>query len=153
MKYKNNDLVPHIFLAVVGVILVGVIVTYIMNSVKSTTRVADIIIADTEELAANYTEHDICVYDGEIIRGAEVVNLIKKELGDYSLSETSPLYIEVATKFLETTYINTHINNKYIDDIKNFSSASYYIKPTALFAGEVIRTENRVIIGVKFTQK
>lgn len=153
MKHKNNDLVPQIFLAVVGVILVGIIVSYIANSVKNTTKVADIIIADTVELATDYVEHDICVYDGEVIRGSELVNFIKKRLGDYSPSEIAPLYVEVMTRLLERAYINTHINNEYIDDIKNFSSLEYYIKPTALFIGEVIRTENRVIIGVKFTQK
>lgn len=152
MKHKNNDLVPHIFLAVVGVILVGIIVCYIINSVKSTTRVADIIIADTEELASDYAEHEINVYDGEIIRGSEVVNFIKKRLGDYSSSETAPLYVEVVTKYSGESYEKTHINNALIDNIKNFSSLEYYIKPTALFMGEVIRTENRVIIGVKFTQ-
>lgn len=152
MKHKNNDIVPHIFLAVVGVILVGIIVTYIVNSVNSTTRVADIIIADTGELATDYAEHSICVFDSEVIRGAEVVNFIKRELGDYSSSEIAPLYIEVVTRLSETTHINTHVNNEHIDDIKKFSSINYYIKPTALFTGEVIRNKNRVVIGVKFTQ-
>lgn len=152
MKNKNNDMVPHIFIAVVGVILVGIIVLYIINSVNSTTRVADIIISDTEKLASEYAEYDIEVYDGEVIRGSEVVNFIKKNLGDYLLSETAPLYIEVKTKLSEITYTNTYINNAQIDNIRNFSSIKYYIKPTALFTGEVIRTKNRVIIGVKFTQ-
>lgn len=152
MKHKNSDLVSQIFLAVVGVILVGIIVNYIINTVKSTTRVADIIIADTEGLASEYAEHDINVYDGEVSRGSEVVNFIKRMLGDYISSEAAPLYVEVVTKLSESTYINKHINNEHIDDIKNFSCIEYYIKPTALFTGQVIRTENRVIIGVKFTQ-
>lgn len=152
LKHKNNDLVPQIFIAVVSVILVGIIIYYMINSVKSTTRVADTVIANAEETASDYAEHKISMYDGEEIRGSEVVNLIKKELGDYSPSETAPLYIEVVTRLSETTYINTHINSGHIEDVKKFSCIEYYIKPTALFIGEVIRTENRVIIGVKFTQ-
>lgn len=152
MKHKNNDLVPQIFIAVVSVILVGIIIYYTINSVKSTTRVADIVIANTEETATDYAEYKITMYDGEEIRGSEVVNLIKKELGDYSSSEEAPLYVEVVTKLSDTIYSKTHTNNEYIDDIKNFSNLEYYIKPTALFTGKLIRTENRVIIGLLFTQ-
>ena len=152
MKHKNSDLVSQIFIAVVGVILVGIIVNYVINTVESTTRVADIIIADTEGLASEYAEHNIKIYDGEENRGSEVVNFIKRMLGDYSSLETSPLYVEVVTRRSESTYINTYINNEHIDDIRNFSSLEYYIKPTTLFMGQVIRTRNKVIVGVKFTQ-
>ena len=152
MKAKNNDLVPQIFLGVVGVILVGIIVFYIANSINGTTRVADILIADTQELASEYAEHDLEVYNGETVRGSEVVNFIKKKLGDYSSSEAAPLYVELVTSYSGTTYRKTYINNEYIDDIRNFSSNEFYIKPTALFACEVIRNNNRVIIGMKFTQ-
>lgn len=153
MRYKNNDLVPQVFIAVVSVILVGILIYYMINSAKSTTRIADTVIANAEETASDYAEYKVSMYDGEDIRGSELVNLIKKELGDYSSSETAPLYVEVVTNYSGTTYIKTHVNNQYIDNIKNFSNTEYYIKPTALFTGEVKRTENRVIIGVKFTQK
>lgn len=153
LKHKNNDIIPQIFIAVVGVILVGIIIYYTFNSVKSTTRVADTVIANAEDTATDYAEYTISMYEGEEIRGSEVVNLIKKELGDYSVSEIAPLYVEVVTRLSDIIYSHTHINNEYIDEIKNFSSIEYYIKPTALFTGKVIRTENRVIIGLKFTQK
>lgn len=152
MRHKNNDLVPQIFLAVVGVILVGIIINYTINSVKSTTRVADTVIANAEETATDYAEYKISMYDGEEIRGSEVVNLIKKELGDYSSSEKAPLYVEVVTKLSDGSKSNIHTNNKYIDAIRNFSNLDYYIKPTALFTGKLIRTENRVIIGLLFIQ-
>lgn len=153
MKHKNNDMVPQIFLAVVSVILVGVIVYYVMNSIKSSTRLADTVIAKAEVTASNYAEYEIAMYDGEELRGSEVVNFIKRELGDYSYSDTAPIYVQVVNKISEATYSHTHFNNKDIDNIRNFSSTEYYIKPTALFTGEVIRTENRVIVGVRFTQK
>lgn len=153
MKHKNNDMVPRIFLAVVAVILTGVIVYYVMNSVKSTTKLADSVIANTEKTTINYLEHDIVMYDNEDIRGSEVVNFIKKHLGDYSASETALIYVEVITKNMGNSYLKKYTNDKHIDDIKNFSNLEYYIKPTAIFTGDVIRTENMVIIGVKFTQK
>ncbi|HPU63950.1 MAG TPA: hypothetical protein PK304_07330 [Mobilitalea sp.] len=153
MKHKNNDFVPQIFLTVVGVILVGIIVYYIMHSVKSTAKIADSVIAGTEKTAVDFEEYDIVKYDGEEIRGSEVINFIKKYLGDYSETEEAPIYAEVITKMSGTTYSNKYINKKHIYDIKNFSDQEHYIKPTAIFIGKVIRNENDVLIGIKFTQK
>lgn len=153
MKSKNIDLVPQIFLAVVGVILAGIIIYYVMNSVRSTSGLADSVIAKTEETTVEIAEHDILMYDGEEIRGAEVINFIKKYLGDYSETEAAPIYVEVITKKSGSTYEQKYENNKNIGDIKNFSNELHYIKPTAVFAGQVIRNENRVILGVRFTQK
>lgn len=151
LKNKNNDLVPQIFLTVTGVILTGIIIYYIMNSVKSTSGLANGIIAKTEETASEFSEHDILMYDGETVRGAEVVNFIKKHLGDYSETETAPVYVEVLKSGSSDPKIYT--NNKYISEIKNFSNSEHYIKPTALFTGQVIRNENKVILGIKFVQK
>lgn len=153
LKHKNNDIVPQIFIAVVAVMLTGIVIYYVMNSVKSTSKLADTVLASTEETVIDYTEHDIVMYDGEDIRGSEVVNFIKKHLGDYDVSDQAPIYVNVITKASASVYTHTYTNNKYIDDIKNFSSIEYYIKPTAIFVGEVIRTDNKVIIGVEFTQK
>lgn len=151
MKNKNIDLVPQIFLAVVGVILAGIIIYYVMNSVKSTSRLANSVIAKTEETAIAFSEHDILMYDGEEIRGSEVVNFIKKHLGDYSETEIAPIYVEVKKTGSDDTIKYT--NSKHIKNIKNFSNEEHYIKPTAIFTGQVIRNENKVILGVRFTQK
>ncbi|TAH70329.1 MAG: hypothetical protein EWM47_05600 [Anaerolineaceae bacterium] len=153
MKHKNNDLVPQIFIAVVGVILVGIIIYYVMNSVQSTTKLADNIILDTERTASDYAEYDIVKYNCEDIRGSEVTNFIKKYLGDYDTSESAPIYVEVITKASGLTNTNTYSNKEHIENIKNFSNMQHYIKPTAIFTGEVIRTANKVIVGVKFAQK
>ncbi len=149
MKHKNNDIVAQIFLAVVGVILVGIIIYYTMGSVSSTTRLADNIITNSEKMAVDYDEYEIVKYDCEDIRGSEVVNFIKRQLGDFSATEEAPIYIEVISKASSATYTN----NTYTEQIKNFSIIDRYIKPTAIFAGEVIRTGNDVIIGVKFSQR
>jgi hypothetical protein len=123
-----------------------------MNSVKSTTKLADAVIADTENIAYDYAEMDLTIYDGEVIRGSEVVNFIKKQLGDYAASETAPLYLEIITKASGNSSSRIYTNNKHIKDIKDFSSNEHYIKPTAMFMGKVIRNENKVIIGVNFAQ-
>lgn len=153
MKHKNSDLVPKIFLSVVGVILVGIIIYYVMNSVQSTSKLADTILLGTEKTASEYAEYDIVKYNGEEIRGSEVVNFIKKHLGDYDTTEVAPIYVEVVTKIAGSTNINTYNNKEHINDINNFSNMQHYIKPTAIFKGEVIKNANNVIIAVKWTQK
>lgn len=153
MKHKNNDLVPQIFLAVVGVILVGIIIQYLMNSVQSTTKLADTILLGTETLVSEYSEYDISKYDSEYIKGSELTNFIKKNLGNYEMTEKAPIYVEVITKNSGSTRSNIYKNKQHIDNIKNFSNMQYYIKPTAIFKGEVIRNANKVMLGVKFTQK
>jgi len=154
MKHKNNiEIVPQIFLAVVGVILVGLIIYYILNSVRATKKLADKIILDIEKTAVMYDEYDIMMYDGEKIRGAEVVNFIKKYLGQYDETETAPIFVEVITSVAGKTEVNQYYNNEFLLEIRNFSNEKRYIKPTAMFDVEVIRNENQVILGVKFTQK
>ncbi|NLY48944.1 MAG: hypothetical protein GX059_08005 [Clostridiales bacterium] len=153
MKHKNADLVPQIFLAVVGVILTGMIIYYVINSAKATRQAADAIIAETLDFMAEYSEHDIRMYDGEEIRGAEVVNFIKKHLGDYGITETAQIFVEVITRPGSSTVTNRYVNREFIDNIRNFSDEEHYIKPTAVFRSEVIVNANKVITGVRFIQK
>jgi hypothetical protein len=88
------------------------------------------------------------MYDGNEVNGSDIVNLIKKILGDYTNLETSPVYVYVKTSLAE----NTYTNNIYIPYIKNFTDTRY-IKPTAVFTGGVVKNKNDVIIGIKFIQK
>lgn len=100
------------------------------------------------ELNNDIKDSDIKKYDDCETYGSNIVNCIKKELGDYSASETAPYYIRVKTSISDNIYTNSSI----IDNIRNFTHAMY-IKPTALFNGDVIENENKVIIGISFTQK
>jgi hypothetical protein len=153
LKQNNSDLTAKIFLSVVAVILVGIIIFFTKSFVNSTTEAADNVVDGTEEIASDYAEYGIKMYDGEEVRGSEVVSFIKKYLGDYTVSETSPYYVQVKTVVSGTTYTNKYVNKQYISNIKTFTSNQYYIKPTAKFSCEVIKSANKAILGVNFTQK
>lgn len=153
MKQKNTDLVTSILLSVFAVILMGIIIYSTKNFFDSTADAADNVTENTQELTIDYEDYDISMYDGEEVRGSEVVNFIKKQLGDYSEIETAPIYTQVKTTVLSVIYTNTYTNNVHISDIKNFSSSEFYIKPTALFIGKVIKSKNKAILGVTFIQK
>lgn len=94
------------------------------------------------------SESDITMYDGLEITGSDVVNFIKKELGEYGDSDTAPFYVFVKTVIAE----NTYQNNINFANMQNFTH-SMYIKPISKFIGEVVRDGNNVIIGIRFIQK
>lgn len=93
-------------------------------------------------------ESGLTKYDNDELYGYDIVNCIKENLGDYASTETAPVNVYVKTTFSE----NTYTNGAYISNIKSFADTKY-IKPTATFIGDVIRNENRVIIGLSFIQK
>ena len=70
-----------------------------------------------------------------------------RNIRDYMPSDTAPIYVLYMTLHL---YVHTYTNNQHLMILR--ISLEYYIKPTAIFTGEVVRTENKVI-GVRFCQK
>jgi hypothetical protein len=100
------------------------------------------------ELNDDIKNSGIMKYDGTEVYGSDVVNCIKEILGDYTAGETAPLYVYVKTLSSE----NTYTNKGYIVDIKNFTNMRY-IKPTAMFCGEIVKNVNDVIVGINFIQQ
>lgn len=153
MKHKNSELPANALLALFAVVTVACIILYIKLNLDAYKNSADSIIENTDEMSTDYDEYDMTMYDGEELRGSQVVNYIKKNLGDYSSEETAPIYVRVVTKTSGSEYTNDYMNKEHMKDIKNISETEYYIKPTAYFDAEVIRSENKVILGICFTQK
>lgn len=104
--------------------------------------------AQMSELNQDIKNSGIMKYNGIEVYGSDVVNCIKENLGDYTESETAPIYVYVKT----SSAINTYINGALLDSIRDFTKTCY-IKPTSVFRGEVIRNINDVIVGVNFIQK
>jgi hypothetical protein len=100
------------------------------------------------EFNLELSENELTMYDGLDVTGSDVVNFIKKQLGEYSTTETAPLYVYVKTSASETSYQNGAL----LSNIQNFSS-TYYVKPVAKFTCGIIRDANDVIIGVTFQQR
>lgn len=105
-------------------------------------------IEQMQDLNSDLQDSDIKKYHEIDVYGSDVINFIKKQLGDYKDGETAPIYVYVKTNLKEMTYTN----GSQIKSMQNFTHV-YYIKPTAVFHGEVVKNENDVILGVRFTQK
>ena len=72
------------------------------------------------------------MYDDMEVYGSDVVNFIKKHLGDYTEVETAPIYVNVITSLSEIPIEITPAIHK-----SEFTN-NRYIKPTAKFVGHLV---------------
>ena len=153
MKHKNTVMIDQWLMAVFSVVLVACIIIYIKNFYDDTRHSSDKVINHTKELTKNYDEYELTIYEDQELKGSQAVNFMKEYLGDYTDTEVSPYFVRVKTMVSGVTYTNDYVNKAHIKDIRNVSELQYYIKPTAYFSCEIIRSENKVILGICFTQK
>lgn len=107
--------------------------------------------SSTEKLndfTVELSETDMILYDGLEVTGCDVVNFIKKRLGEYTSSETAPVVVYVKTAKAEKCYTNSVI----IKSIQDFTHVNY-ISPLSKFMGHIERDGNKVITGIYFEQK
>jgi hypothetical protein len=153
MKHKNSELPAYWILALFGIVITASIIIYVKLFYEDMKRTSDTVMEQTSELADDLNEYEITMYEEEEIKGSEAVNYIKRHLGRYTPAESAPFFVRVKTVFAGTTYINEYTNKAHIKDIRDVSAVEKFIKPMGCFYCEVIRSENKVILGVSFTQK
>lgn len=132
----------------VGVILTCLVVGigfYIAREAKSTAIASANALS---EFRKEISENTITKFDDTSVKGSDVINFIKKQLGDYEDGEESPIYIKVST----STFTGTYHNKKYIREMRDITK-SRYINPVHSFKGSINRDENSVIIGVEFKEE
>lgn len=140
-------------MAVFSVVIIACIIIYIKNFYDDTKRASDKVIDHSKDIAEDFDDYEFTIYEDQELKGSEVVNFIKEQLGDYSVAENAPYYVHVNTVVSGVSYSNEYVNKVHIKDIRNISALNYFIKPTAYFYCEIIRTKNKVILGIRFTQK
>ena len=106
------------------------------------------------KLNAEFNESDKVIYDGLMVSGSEVVNVINKFKND-------AISIKVITK-KGTSFYNYGLNNGESElgneggaSVKEAqdSTSNTYINPNEQFLGTVIRDVNNTIIGISFFQQ
>lgn len=137
-----------IMLMSAGVIITCLLVWLGFNMANTAKQIGETTTSQMSELNNDLKDSDIKKFDGLEVRGSEVINFIKKYLGDYEIGDMAPICVNVKTDKSEYK----HVNNEKVSNIKNFAD-NYYIKPTAVFLGEVIINENDIIEGVNFNQQ
>lgn len=106
------------------------------------------------KLNAEFNESDKVIYDGLMVSGSEVVNVINKFKND-------AISIKVITK-KGASFYNYGLNNGESElgneggaSVKEAqdSTSNTYINPNEQFLGTVIRDVNNTIIGISFFQQ
>lgn len=152
MRHKNFDLPPQLMLLLIALILVGMVAVALKMQVTSLSKTSDKIVDQQQKLMDDYAEYDLTKWDNQDITGDYVRNFIRENLGNYTASETAPIYVTVNTVISAITYTNTYTNEAHLKDISNFSQTQYFINPTGNFSCDVIRNANKVILGISFIQ-
>ena len=109
---------------------------------------SDTAVKKINDFNSELSESELTMYDGIEVKGSDVVNFIKKNLGSYDATNQAKQYVRVVTAASDSTYWN----ERYIEDIQNFSS-TLFINLAALFRCDVTRDANDVIVGITFVQR
>ena len=132
----------------ISALVTALFAVILIMTAKESRQVGLTVTSKMGELNEDIMNSGILRYDADDVRGSDVVNCMKEILGDYSESETAPLYVYVET----SSNTNTYTNGSVIKDVRYFSDTRY-IKPTAIFDGEVVKNINDVIVGIRFIQQ
>lgn len=132
----------------VSALITALFAVLLFMSAKEGRQVGFAATTQMSELNEDIMNSGIMKYDDLEVYGSDVVNCIKENLGDFTASETAPIYISVET----SSSINTYSNGSVIDEVRDFTKQRY-IKPTTVFRGNIIKNINNVIVGISFTQQ
>ena len=130
-----------------GIIITCVIISIGFYTAREAKQTASQTAVYLSEFNRELSEEGLTRYDGMEVAGSDIINLIRRELGEYGQGESSYVAVTVITGNGEYTYRNT----EYLEQIREYGS-NRYIHPTAVFTGSVIRDGNDVITCVSFRQ-
>jgi len=154
MKSKNADFVYKVLFIVVGVILSGLMIAWLVGTYKDKKQEADSGTQKINSITSSMADFDLTVYDGASIKGESLRKLI------YELDEKG-VQIAIGVKTLaskSTVYYNYQYSSNNLGGIVTITptpdrSSDNYITPTGNFIGNVIRNENDEIVCIEFTQQ
>lgn len=160
MKTKNADLVYKILFIVVGVILSGLMIAWLVSTYKDKKNEADAGNQKINSITGQMADFELTIYDGASIKGEALRELIA------ALTEKeTQISIKVKTLdgFVGSYIYNTipaengrRINLDTSDTIAasptSDKAALGYITPSGNFIGEVLRNDNDEIVCLQFTQ-
>lgn len=167
MKVNNMNDATKILILVSTVIIVCVLCAVgfkMVNEGKSSVNAST---NNFNNMASQYSDIDLAIYDGANVQGSEVSNLIrtaidsKKYLSIVVKTKAAGSYKEYnynfndpddITKSIKEASLGTLINTKADEQIESQKSEPDYVNLTAQYTGKVYKDANGIIICIKFTQ-
>ncbi|MDF2513059.1 MAG: putative rane protein [Herbinix sp.] len=148
MKINHLSEATKILIMAATVIITCIIVWLGFQTTGMARDIGSNAMEQMQDFAVDIKDSGIMKFDAVTVEGSEVVNCIRKILGEYESADTAPIYITVTT----STSTNIYSNNTYISNIMSFADTRY-IKPMSNFRGDVVKNENGVIEGIVFVQQ
>lgn len=142
------DSINKFFLIAAGLIITAGLIFVGLRMADMGTATANHVMGRFTSFMQEIEENEMMQYDGVTVPGSDVVNFMRKHLGQRANETEDGMTVTVVKGKTSVSYQNY----EEIKEIYNFSHASY-IDPTVLFKGSVIKNENGVITEVKFEQK
>lgn len=153
MRTKKSNMVVVLLLTLIGIIITGLFVAWMVGFVKDKKQSMNTSSDKTNSVISSIADFDTDAYDGKTINGSTLKELIK----EYKKKDTK---ISIWVYTLDTT--NSYYNYNY--ESSNLGAAvtitpppskttAGYITPTESFLGEVIRNTNNEVVCLKFTQQ
>lgn len=138
----NNGLKALLLAA--STIITCIIVSLGFQMAREAKQLGNHVVEELQEYSVAIWEQDLTKYDGATVYGADVVNLMKKELGE----EADGFCIVVMTGSSGITY-KTKEEVRKVQEI----GTAEYIVPVDEYVGELRRNENEVIVEIVFRKK
>lgn len=138
----NNGLKALLIAA--STIITCIIVSIGFRMAKEAGAIGNHVVEELYQYRSEVEERDFMKYDGAVVYGSDVVNLMKKEL-----SETADGFV-VTVKENKSGY-----SYEDRDGVKKAEDAERpeYIVPASEYTGKVVRNKNGVIVEIIFTKK
>lgn len=146
MKFKNalGDFVMLIGGLVIAVLIVS-FAFIIYNNQKETSNA---VINQGNRMNIQLQESEWTQYDGTVITGAEVVNVIKR-------MQNSNTYVQVGEKkYCADDGLKNVSDETFSEDLRAAKSktSDAYINPSTMYEGKVDRDDTKGIKGIIFTK-
>lgn len=140
------DSINRFFTMAAGLVITASLIFVAFRLADEGKRLGEHAVSSLAKVNAEWKEDEITRYEGLTVKGSDVINFMRKNLS-MNLQDGSEQLVVIT----ETDVVTVHKNMDSMEDVMNFSHASY-INPTSEFVGKVNRNENGVIVSVRFTQ-
>ena len=122
-------------------IITCIIVGLGFSMAREAKQIGNYVVKELHSYRVSIEEQDYTKYDGVVVYGTDVVNLMK-----YTFSvKASDIYVSVEENGESRIYAGTEDIEKAME-----GGSVYYITPAAEYMGEVKRNENDVIVEIIF---
>jgi len=161
MKTNHLDIVIKILIIVCTVVIACVmcaIAFKLVNEGKSTVNVNT---NSLNGMTGQYQDLDVSLYEGNIIQGNALVDLIKKAIDGkqyiaievYTLDGSTTSYNLIYDKETKTVTETGSLGELPLIAVTENKGDMAYINPMALFMGKTFKNESGSIVCVRFEQQ